>query len=108
MRHQGNVMGAPLRFTPIGAATSAGHHLGVASGMGGGTRVPINPETHAALVQYHGPGSGGGAGMQGMDATGQEYTEQTAGVTWRRYVAVIFALLLIFVALPIVLLKMLG
>ena len=46
--------------------------------------------------------------MQGMDATGQEYAEQTDGVTRRRYVAVIFALLLIFVVLPIVLLKMLG
>lgn len=46
--------------------------------------------------------------MQGMDASSQEYTMQTAGVTRRRYAAVIFALLLIFVVLPIVLLKMLG
>ena len=100
-------MGAPLRFTPIGAAASA-ERLGVTSGMGSGARIPINPETHAALVQYHGAGAGGGAGMQGMDAGGQEYSVQTAGVTRQRYAVAIATLLVIFVFLPFMLLKMLG
>ncbi len=101
-------MGAPLRFTPIGAVASAGR-LGASSsgGLGGGARIPINPETHAALVQYHGEGSGGGAGMQGMDAT-QEYSRQPVGVTRRRYAVTIVALMALFVILPIVLLKVLG
>eukprot|EP01043_Picozoa_sp_COSAG02_P014218 COSAG02_NODE_582_length_20017_cov_26.599608_12_plen_162_part_00 len=105
-RMQGNVMGAPLRFTPIGAVASAGR-LGASSSGLGGARIPINPETQAALVQYHGAGSGGGTGMQGMDA-GQEYSRQSVGVTRRRYAITIVALMALFVILPAVLLKMLG
>lgn len=99
-------MGAPLRFTPIGVAASAGR-LGAGSGSGSGARIPLTPETHAALVQYHGPGSGGGAGMQGMDAA-QEYSVQAAGVTRWRYAVAIVVLMVIFVVLPMLLLKMLG
>ena len=97
-------MGAPLRFTPIGAAASAGR-LGAGSGIGS-TQIPLNPEMQAALGQYHGPGSGGGAGMQGMDA-GQEWSAQSS-VTRRRYGVAIVALMVIFVVGPVVLLKMLG
>ena len=101
-------MAAPLRFTPVGVAASAGR-IGSGPGMGSGARVALTPETQAALVQshYHGPGSGGGAGMHGMDA-GQDYSVQTAGVSPRRYAIAIVVLVATFIFLPVMLLKMLG
>jgi hypothetical protein len=107
---QGNVMGAPLRFTPVGAVAAAGR-AGAGAGMGGGgARIPLHPDTHAALIsgQYRGAGSGGGAGMEGMDADAQAYGMQQGGVSRRRYAVAIAALVAIFVVLPVALLKTLG
>eukprot|EP01046_Picozoa_sp_COSAG06_P024032 COSAG06_NODE_1938_length_8027_cov_3.050959_6_plen_106_part_00 len=103
-------MGAPLRFTPVGAVAAAGR-AGAGAGMGGGgARIPLHPDTHAALItgQYRGAGSGGGAGMEGMDADAQAYGMQQGGVSRRRYAVAIAALVAIFVVLPVALLKTLG
>lgn len=102
-------MGAPLRFTPVGAVAAAGR-AGAGAGMGGGgARIPLHPDTHAALIsgQYRGAGSGGGAGMEGMDADAQAYGIQQ-GVSRRRYAVAIAVLVAIFVVLPVALLKTLG